>query len=99
MVRFCTIDEATRAIKKALEKRDFEHAAQYILSNREPFLTANGYTKAALSPWWITWAERVMEGQIVPVIIPKVDVSPLLHDGDLFGEPITNGMKSKRGRR
>ena len=96
MNSFNTIDEATRAIKEALAECDFEGAARHILENGEPFLSAGGYTHAGLSPWWTKWAEYIIGGQIVPEM-PKVDV-PLLRDGDLFGEPITNGAKSKRRR-
>lgn len=84
---FATPKEARAAVKAYLESGYYQDAALVILQNRE-----------FMSPWWITWAERIRAGQIVPEM-PKVDVPPLLRDGDLFGEPITNGVKlNKRYR-
>lgn len=82
-MKFVTPKEVRAAVKAHLEAEDYQDAALVILQNRE-----------FMSHWWITWAERVRAGQIVPEM-PKVDV-PLLRDGDLFGEPITNGVKLKR---
>ena len=83
-VTYATGREFRAAVKDALEREEFALAARLIELNKE-------WT----SDYWRKWAAKVRSGEIYPAI-PRIDPWPPLKDGDLFGEPLTNGRL--RGR-
>ncbi len=84
-----TMGELRRSVDTAWSDGDFKLAARHILSS--PIIDG----RAGPAPFWIDWANDVITGRIKPIKTERPDI-PLLKNGDLFGEPLTNGGRLKR---
>lgn len=84
-----TLAQLRGQVDQAWKDGRFKLAARLVLS----FPVVDG--RAAPAKFWIDWAHKVITGEVKPKKGPPPDI-PLFRDGDLFGEPLTNGRPLKR---